>query len=120
MRYILFVLFAIFTFVGSAMAVSIEWTVDGSPDGYILYYKEVGSTAAYNQHIITPGTLRTYDLAPLNLVPMTRYEIYLTATKSGSQSGPSDIIRFTMPKPQQVIEIPATQPSSITIKIDVK
>ena len=107
-------------FAGAVFANPVlKWNIEyGEPDGFILHYKALGD-ATYQTINITPGTLREYDISQLGLVGGTRYELFLVSTKDGSQSGPSDILRYTYPREQQVIELPATQPINIQINIGV-
>jgi hypothetical protein len=106
-KLILAILLTVF-FATTAFAAGpeLQWEVaSGNPDGFILSHKELTATS-YIETTITSGTVREYQLDQLGLTPGVRYEFYLRATLGGSESAPSDIIRYTMPMPQQIIEIP--------------
>jgi len=104
-------------FAGSAFgSPTLRWDVqNGEPDGFILSFKELSATI-WNSVAIVPGTLREYDLGALNLQQGVRYEFFLQATESGSQSAESDHLRYTMPSEPQVVEIPAE--ARIVIEIE--
>ena len=119
----------LFTFLALVFAVTfiatsclagptLEWQlVSGEPDGYVLYYKVLTDTD-YVACPFGPGTVREYDLSQLGLTGGVRYELYLTATKDGSESAPSDILRYTYPVAQQVVEIPEdNRPVNIIINV---
>ena len=118
MKKLLLVLALIFIATPCFAQPTLQWDVaSGVPDGFVLYYKALSDTD-YVAMGITPGTVRQYDLGSLGLTGGVRYELYLTATKDGSESAPSDLLRYTYPEEQQIIEIPeSNRPVSITINV---
>ena len=101
---------------------TLQWGVaSGEPDGFVLYWRVYETGLVVDPYTVVgfgPGTVREYDLSQLNLTPGERYEFFLTATKDGSESAPSDLLRYTYPEEQQIIEIPeSNRPVSITINV---
>ena len=87
----------------SANAWTLNWDAASGADGYNFYWKVLTDT---DYTVIDVGTALGYDFEPLNLVPGTRYEFYVTARSNGSISDESDHIRWTMPSPPVIVEIP--------------
>ena len=99
----LFLALAILAMAVTANAWTLNWDAATGADGYNFYYKVLTDP---NHTMINVGTALEYDFEPLNLVPGTRYEFYVTARSNGSESDQSDIIRWTMPSPPVIVEIP--------------
>lgn len=116
-KIMLAVLLAILLVTPAFAAPTLWWTISGGvPDGYILYHKVLTDTI-YQEVAFAAGPLWEYDLSQLNWIGGVRYEMYLVGTKSGSESAPSDIVRYTYPIPQQIIEIPETNQVIINIGV---
>ena len=96
---ILFILAIAFT----ANAWTLNQDASTGADGYSFYWKALDA-ADYTE--IDVGMELVYDLGILNLVEGTRYEFFVTARSNGSESDESDHIRWTMPSPPLIIEMP--------------
>ena len=102
MKKIILVL-AILAMAVTANAWTLNWDAASGTDGYTLYWKNLVAT---DYTVVDVGTALGYDFATLNLVPGTRYEFYVTSQSNGSTSDESDHIRWTMPSPPVIVEIP--------------
>ena len=87
----------------SANAWDLSWSAADGADGYNFFWKPLTDTEATK---IDVGPALIYDFEPLNLVPGTRYEFWVTAYNNGGESGMSDVWRWTMPSPPVIVEIP--------------
>lgn len=101
MKRILIALIMAIALVGNAHAWTLSWDLTGVADGSVVSYKPVGPG-----DYIQVGTQETFlDLDVLSLVPGVRYEFFVNAVYQGSTSAPSDILRWTYPKEQMIIEL---------------
>ena len=109
----LIVIIAILAMATAANAWTIAWNPDTAREGVMLYWKATTDPGYVSLDI---GNVDAYDLAPLPLVPGTRYEFYVDAYagEPRSFSGPSDLIRWTFPRPPITIEMMG-QPTQIII-----
>lgn len=99
----LILILAILAMAMTANAWTLNWDAATGADGYNFYWKVLTDT---DYTVIDVETALGYDFAPLNLVPGTRYEFYVTSRSNGSVSDESDHIRWTMPSPPMIVEIP--------------
>jgi len=96
---ILFILAIAFT----ANAWTLNWDAASGAEGYNFYWKALGDV---DYTVVDVGNALGYDFEPLALVPGVRYEFYVTTLSNGSESDQSDIVRWTMPSPHVIVEIP--------------
>ena len=87
----------------TANAWTLNWDAAPGADGYNFHYRVLGDTV---YTVVDVGTALGYDFEPLALIPGVRYEFYVTTLSNGSESDQSDIIRWTMPSPPVIVEIP--------------
>jgi len=87
----------------TANAWTLNWDAATGANGYNFYWKVLTDT---DYTVVDVGTAIGYDLDVLSLVAGTRYEFYVTARSNGSVSDESDHIRWTMPSPPVIVEIP--------------
>ena len=99
----LFLVLAILAMAMTANAWTINWGAAVGADGYSVYWKALTDTDYIKVDV---GTALGYDLEPLSLVTGTRYEFYITCHSNGSESDESDHIRWTMPSPPVIVEMP--------------
>ena len=96
---VLFILAIAFT----ANAFTADWDAADGADGYRFYWRVLGESV---YTVVDVGNVLGYDLEPLALIPGVRYEFYVTTLSNGSESDQSDIVRWTMPSPPVIVEIP--------------
>ena len=99
----LIIVLAILAMAFTANAWTLNWNAATGADGYSVYWKALGDT---DYTVTNVGNVLGYDLEPLTLIPGVRYEFYVTTLSNGSESDQSDIIRWTMPSPPVIVEIP--------------
>ena len=87
----------------SANAFTADWDAADGADGYRFYWRVLGDTV---YTVVELGDVIGYDFEPLALIPGVRYEFYVTTLSQGSESDQSDIVRWTMPSPPVIVEIP--------------
>ena len=87
----------------TANAWTLNWDAATGADGYNFYWRVLGDTV---YTVVDVGTDLGYDFEPLALIPGVRYEFYVTSRSNGSVSDQSDIVRWTMPSPPVIVEIP--------------
>jgi len=99
----LFLVLAILAMAVTANAWTLNWDAADSAESYNFYYRVLGDTV---YTVVDVGNVLGYDFEPLALIPGVRYEFYVTTLSNGSESDQSDIIRWTMPSPPVIVEIP--------------
>lgn len=111
-KVLLGVLFLVLILVPAlSMAWTATWEVEGEFDKCVLHYRVLGAPSWIDVDV---GVEKMYVLDPLNLVKGTRYEFYVHAELQGMESGPSNLLRWTMPEDPQVIEAPSIKSLTIT------
>ena len=96
---VLFILAIAFT----ANAWTLNWDAADGAESYNFYWRVLGDTIYTRVEL---GDVLGYDFEPLALISGVRYEFYVTTLSNGSESDQSDIIRWTMPSPPVIVEIP--------------
>ena len=99
----LFLVLAILAIAVTANAWTLNWSASTGAEGYNFFWKPLIATEATK---IDVGPALIYDFEPLNLIPGTRYEFWVTAYNNGGESDMSDVWRWTMPSPPVIVEIP--------------
>ena len=105
----------------NAMAVTFQWDVNADdPEGYVLYFNEVGDTdTPYNTAPIAHPT-NTVVVDDLKFVPGTTYDVWVTAYNTRGESGPSNMIQhlidpFIPPVENLPVNLPAPSiPANMT------
>ena len=87
----------------TANAWTVTWDAATGAEGYRFYWKVLTDTEYTSVDV---GTDLGYEFEPSVLIPGVRYEFYATTLSQGSESDQSDIVRWTMPSPPVIVELP--------------
>jgi hypothetical protein len=99
--------------VTSAWASSLSWTASTGATGYVILYKNLAATTWTEVDVLN---VTTWTL-PASLTAGTRYcfkaRAYVGPVATRSFRGDSDEIRYTVPGPTVVVELPESPKSML-------
>lgn len=76
----------------------VEWEAGiggATPTGFKIYYSD--NPSDLDRYVVDAGNVLTIPISSMNLSPGVTYSIYATAYNSYGESGPSNMIYFTLP-----------------------